>query len=69
MSTNTFTEFPGDKVYMDAAGHQRIVSPTQSRFDLSWFYIYSTAGCTDECPACNSYEQDDYCGEYEGEDY
>jgi hypothetical protein len=68
MSQNTFPEFPGDKVYMDAAGHQRIVSPTRSNFDGSWFYIYSYASCTDECPHCNSSEQDDYAGESYWED-
>lgn len=59
----TFTEYPGEMVYTDAAGHQRIVTPTRSNFDGSWYYIYSTAPCTDECPVCNSDEQDDYCGE------
>jgi len=63
MANNSFTEYPGEKVYMDAAGHQRVVSPTQSKHDGSWFYIYSWASCTDECPRCNSDEQDDYCGE------
>lgn len=59
----TFTEYPGEKVYMDGAGHQRVATPQQSRFDNTWFYVWSFAQCTDECPACNSPEQDDYCGE------
>lgn len=64
-----FAEYPGDKVYTDVAGHQRIVSPTQSNFDGSWYYIYSWASCTDECKRCNSAEQDDYAGERWDEDY
>lgn len=66
---NTFAEYPGEKVYTDSAGHQRIVTPTQSKFDKTWFYIYSTAGCTDECTACNSPEQDDYAGERWDDEY
>jgi hypothetical protein len=45
----TSPEYPGEKVYMDAAGHQRIVTPTRSKFDGSWYYVYSFASCTDEC--------------------
>ncbi len=65
----TFTECPGSKVYTDAAGHQREVYPNLSKFDGTWFYVYSLASCTDECTRCNSSEQDDYCGERWDEDY
>jgi hypothetical protein len=64
-----FAEYPGDKVYMDAAGHQRVVSPQRSKHDGTWFYVYSWASCTDECPRCNSSEQDDYAGERWDDDY
>ena len=66
---STTIEYPGSKVYTDVAGHQREVHPTQSKFDGSWFYVYSFASCTDECPRCNSSEQEDYCGESWDEDY
>lgn len=65
---NTFKEYPGTKVYGDAAGHEREVSPQFSQYSQEWFYVYSLAGCTDNCPRCNSSEQDDYAGESYWED-
>lgn len=62
-SNGPFKEYPGVKVYGDAAGHKREMSPTFLPKMQEWIYIYSTAPCADDCPACNSDEPDDYAGE------
>lgn len=65
----TFKEYPGVKVYTDGAGHRREMDATYLPKMQEWTYVYSTAPCADECPVCNSDEQDDYAGERWDEDY
>lgn len=71
--SDTFTEYPGNKVYFAANGHQMEVSPQQSRHSGEWFYVYAFAGHSDECPCWESEEGPEpleaYAGERWDEDY
>lgn len=50
MQTRT-NEYPGEKTYYAANGHEMVVSPQQSKHDGSWFYVYAFASHSDSC-AC-----------------
>lgn len=60
--TGTFKEYPGVYTYGSADGHKREAHPTQLKSG-EWVYVWAWAGCADDCKACNSPEQDDYCGD------
>lgn len=66
---NIFKEYPGPKTYTAGNGHRMEVEPQQSRFDGTWFYVYSFAGHSDSCPCATwdegGYDVGEYAGEYE----
>lgn len=62
--SETFTNYPGEKVYGAADGHERVVTPTFSQFDGKWFYIYALSSHSDGCH-CASWDVDDF-GELDG---
>lgn len=57
-----FDTYPGVYVYVAADGHKREAHPHQFK-NGKWDYIWSFAGCANDCAACGSGEQDDYAGE------
>lgn len=55
--------------YRAANGHLMVAPMIQPRSGGSPRAVHAWAWCTDDCRACGSPEQDDYCGERWDEGY